>query len=1331
MRFWKFFVPLIYISITAHLYSQVSAEYDDVKIIEQNDNHIILNWQMANPDFMETEIEGQLFLTPMFDNNLYDSRPGQPLLPYRLITVGIPENISPDVTVLNKDYEIKQNILITPAAYIYRDPSGISASRYEIDPEKYFLQDTLSLDDYYLLPPGYLRTLPVQQIRVNPFRYDPVKKELTIINRITIKIDYPPRSHKSTPGMLKKDKLESVLEKVVLNYPQAKDWKSKPSVKLTKPILLPQGDWYKFSLNADGVYRITPAVLQNAGINIAALPISSIQIYNNSGHALSYNVNAPLYNAPFTQEIPLYIKDQNNNGLFDGNDYILFYGKHVNGWFYETATREFDYHMNPYARSNTYLLTVSGAANKVIEKNILPSIPSADKRTYFIDRYHFEEDKYNILSSGPDWYGHRFFGLSGDFSMNFNLDFSTAAEVNPTFRIQLKGGSGAFYGDNKQYRYYFTILLNNQLVYNNTIVQNHTRTRLSKTLTSSGMIRNGSNAIRIQYSAVTHEQSSAYLDYFEVFYPRDLKASDNYLNFYTHTATNPVRFIISGFTAVNDLTVWDVSSPVNPVLLGENISGGSDISVDFEQIANQKNLIAFSLSSGQIKTVSNISRIENFQNLLDTGNQADFLIITHNSFVPYAERIAALRSMDLTGKVITLEDIYHNFNSGVSDPTAIRNFIRYAAASWRDPAPSFVLLFGDGHYDYRNIQIADTMRVPTFQIYDSAELGSRTTDNYFVDLNYASNDFFTNIYPGLAIGRIPVRNITDADNYLRKLEGYLHNPSRDGWQTYITLVADDQYTNTTSNETDYQNHSEQMSRLAELKKFNINKVYLSAYPSAPGGFSRVKPGANTALMDYVNQGSLIINYMGHGAPSQWTHEETLVKHRDLGRFNNPGKLPFIFAATCDFGKYDNPYEVSFTEELIWKENSGAIGVMAAARLVNHPENYALNNRFIRQLFAEGKPSSRLGEAWLRAVSSGANDQKYHLFADPTMYLNDPRGEIYINEITPDTLKALSKATIKAEIRVNDRTLDNFFGKAMLIVNDARFDSVITDEAFKMISLPGPMIFKGEISVNHGIMRGSFIVPKSIRYKNRKIGRATLYGWEDEGSRTAIGYVDSLLLLGSLSQNDTDGPEISIWFKDQENFSSGDILGSSPVLIAKIEDASGINITGEVGHIISLQLNDLPPKNISGFFSYNLDSYSVGMLQYPMESIGMGEHMLKITAFDNVNNPGESQVIFKVSETTSIALGEVVNYPNPFSGSTRFTFQTNRSGADITIKIYTLTGRLIQELYGISYTGYNMDIEWDGRDRDGDLIANGVYLYKIILNDGKDKKEQIEKLVILR
>ena len=317
-----------------------------------------------------------------------------------------------------------------------------------------------------------------------------------------------------------------------------------------------------------------------------------------------------------------------------------------------------------------------------------------------------------------------------------------------------------------------------------------------------------------------------------------------------------------------------------------------------------------------------------------------------------------------------------------------------------------------------------------------------------------------------------------------------------------------------------------------------------------------------------------------------------------------------------------------------------------------------------------------------------------------------------------------------ELKVKDNP--NFNGDAVLIINDADYDSVNTGSGFDLVTLAGPIIFKGKVSVVNGELTGKFIVPKTIRYVDKKQGRATLYAISSDREQSALGYDNELLLMGSISDVvDDDGPGIDIYFKDQENFSSGDLIMPNPFLVAELSDEKGINITRSIGNKILLTIDNEVPKDISGFFTYLKDSYKKGVINYPLTDLTSGHHFLALSAFDNLNNGSEQSVEFKISSTSDLSVEEVVNYPNPFNGTTQFTFQTNSQGAEVVIKIYTISGRLIRELNGFSTAGYNDEISWDSRDQDGDKVGNGVYLYKLILKDGHKKSETIEKMVLVR
>ncbi len=651
----------------------------------------------------------------------------------------------------------------------------------------------------------------------------------------------------------------------------------------------------------------------------------------------------------------------------------------------------------------------------------IPPTAQTSNETWFTERIRLEEDRYNLLASGADWYGNRFFGLNGSYSQTAVIDPLPDANILARFRVKFKAGNGVKWLDPLKYEYFFTVFINPERISSPILVNNRLPSRNSRTFETSIISRDylltGNNTFKIDYRG-NYQECNAYLDWIELFYPRALTVKNNILIFYTNTLGGIGNYAINGFTAT-DVRIMDISDPKNVSLIateGSVQNGSLNVKLDLSDNRHRR-LAALTNNSAGINSISSLQRFTPETNLLDPLNHADLLVITHPSFSGYADEIVKLRGQGdrpLNGKVITTRDIYFWFSSGVQDPVAIRDFIRYAYGQWTDPRPSYVLFFGDGHYDYRNITLADTNWVPPYEISFDYEIDSRETDNFFVDVDFNSTGF-SSIVPDLAIGRLPVESEIDAIRMVDKLKRYETERNRDGWQTVMTIVGDDEVTSLSSSEWIHQRQAELLATMSELDKFIKRKIYLSAFNSTPGGFGRVKPEANQAIIDQLNEGTLLINYVGHGSPKEWAHENVLNMSRDLNRIQNEGKITFWIAATCDFGKYDDPEDPSFTEALIWVENRGAIGVLSSSRLVYSNENYEMNRDFFRRLFPGGEPSRRLGEAMLLAGGYSANDQKYHLFADPTMYLADPRQHIEIAPIQPDTLKALSKVSIDAQI----------------------------------------------------------------------------------------------------------------------------------------------------------------------------------------------------------------------------------------------------------------------------------------------------------------------------
>jgi flagellar hook assembly protein FlgD len=140
------------------------------------------------------------------------------------------------------------------------------------------------------------------------------------------------------------------------------------------------------------------------------------------------------------------------------------------------------------------------------------------------------------------------------------------------------------------------------------------------------------------------------------------------------------------------------------------------------------------------------------------------------------------------------------------------------------------------------------------------------------------------------------------------------------------------------------------------------------------------------------------------------------------------------------------------------------------------------------------------------------------------------------------------------------------------------------------------------------------------------------------------------------------------------------------------------------------------------------------VQYTLRDLPEGRQSVTIKAWDIYNNSTQTEVDFDVKLVSDLSMYQVFNFPNPVSKATVFTFQRNSTEPiDVTVKIFTVAGRLVDEIEVRSILDRFVQIPWDARDRNGDSLANGVYFYKIITSsaDRGSSREALGKLTLLR
>ncbi|MFM7731499.1 MAG: type IX secretion system sortase PorU, partial [Flavobacteriales bacterium] len=689
--------------------------------------------------------------------------------------------------------------------------------------------------------------------------------------------------------------------------------------------------------------------------------------------------------------------------------------------------------------------------------------------------------------------------------------------------------------------------------------------------------------------------------------------------------------------------------------------------------------------------------------------------------------------------------------------------------------PENLLLFGDGNYfKNKGTSAFEGSNVMVFESTQSLSPAvSYVSDDYFVFLSDDDDESYTNLLDA-GVGRIPATDASESSAFVEKIKAYIaENTVNSGgascigdeeqspfgpWRNILTFVSDDQDGSGSAVE---QIHLEDADSLASLMRihhpeYDIVKIYMDAYKqeSTPGG-ERYLEGEQ-AIRNRVENGSLIVTYLGHGGERGWAHERIL-DINTISSWTNKYRLPVFLTATCELARYDNPAFNSAGELLVMNPNGGAIAMLTTTRVVFAGSNMQVDLSFFDvALEDEELPNLSLGMINMLTKNgvnpSNSSKPNFSLLGDPALRLVYPKMYVYTTHINNqeigaqnDTIKALEEVEFRGYLGdANGNKITSFNGFVYPTVfdkmthvytqnNDFEGESGIVQE----YDVFNKNIFKGKASVVAGDFSFKFVVPYDINYT---VGPGRVSYYSVAGNIDGHGYCEAFKIGSSLSsvQLNTVGPEIDLYLNDT-TFVQGGVSNASPILLARLKDENGINTVGNgIGHdlIATLDNNTQNPIVLNEYYQTDLDTYKSGEVRYPLNDLSPGQHSLQIKAWDVHNNSSTSSLDFIVSESADIALSHVLNYPNPFTTSTEFMFEHNQACAmlDIRIQIFTISGKLVKTINTEAVqSGFRADpIPWDGTDDFGDRIGKGVYVYKLaVKNEAGETAEKFEKLVILK
>lgn len=1090
--------------------------------------------------------------------------------------------------------------------------------------------------------------------------------------------------------------------------------------------VLSEGRWVRVSIPETGIYMVTNADLRKYGFSDP----SKVRVYGYGAQRMSDVLSLQNY----TDDLPMVQSATTSDG-------IVFYGLGPETWV--KVGSNYKHTRNPFSSYGYYFLSDREVVATDIPRSGVAE-ESSQAVTTFKDRLFHESE---LVSPGHT--GHLIVGEDFLYKPTQSFSFSlvdkegedawlqccmvaksASAPLNVSFTANGKklpglpsdcvaGTTGDVYGTSG--------------IINKSFEVEGTSLKLGVTVSTSGAL------------------SLANLDYIDINYTRKIKLNGGKLLF--RTSATGVK--LEG--ASSKTHVWDVTSPrdireMNVKLSGTYAAWSKTLDDEREYAAWDEGA---SLPSPEyVETVSN-------QNLHGTEN-VDMVIVTLPAWKSQAERVAELHrnSADsLRVLVATQQEVFNEFSSGASDVNAFRRLFKMLwdrgnAGGGRQL--KYALLMGRGSYDNRRVtSTIQALGYPLMPIWQSdvsfSDNTSYTMDDIMAFLRDNSGKNVKSDYYCISIGRMPVRSLAEATRVVDKLYQYVGAEPYSGWKNKVVLFGDVGDNNAFFN--DCEESWRLMVGTPDGGQFVYNKVYVDAYSISGVGSSTKYPDAISRLYRLLDEGSAWWVFSGHSNENA-IGSESFIKRTDIDDKLSYKQVPMLCAVTCDIMQWDNDAQTC-AEVMYMKGDGGIIGCFSATRPVYITQNSILVRRIAPYITTRGVDGRYLpiGEVFRRGKNDCTNDDnklRYVLMGDPAMRVVVPENKVVLQSINGAAVDPDAQVTIMARQNVelkgivtdcNGNKLSNFNGRLEVSMYDAvksytTFASVehSTEAAFDQ---QGDILYSGTDSVRQGEFTLKVAMPTNIS-GNFRPAALSMYAHADD-NREAVGCNRDFYVYGydETAPEDTEAPQIETMVLNHSSFVDGMSVNESPMLIARISDNVGINLSSAgVGQQMSLQLDGggNTYNDVTLYYTSSSDGSPSGEICYPLENLQDGSHTLRLRVWDTSGNMAEKTISFFVQTGLAPVIYDVYSDANPATTATNFYITHNRPDArmTVTVTVYNLLG---SPVWSASQSGRSdmfssFPIKWNLCDNAGRRVSRGIYVYRAsISTDGEHFETASRKIAV--
>lgn len=931
-----------------------------INLVSESQDALQIKFELPDYKIEEVNVNGTVWHKIVSDDGLVHSQEMYPELRVFSTAIAVPFNGDYSLSIESSESSTMQGIKIIPSSklsLVGDEPMYSTQADFKAygSRELYPLRIAEKGEEAFV---GNRKFIPLM---IYPFQYRAQSQELVIHKSITISVSISGNKATAKNWQLSPNPLDAGSAEFFLNDSSSKSWRKERSrdASYTAPKNGTNGvSEIQIIVDSEGIYKVSYQYL----MDMITLMADSLQVdmdWTPASVDPRYLELSDEYG-----QVPINFVGE-NDGNFDENDYFEFFGDKHKG---DTS------HMDDYTAENVYTLTLKDGfgARMVVENGglIVSEVPSNRIPDAYEETVHFEQqlvsDKLGRgwTASNPNYYREDVWFWKKINAPNLEiipveLQYPKDTTIRTaSSKVSMMGLTYAESLGSGEFDHEASVRLNQAMVASHSWVGQTEKLFVNQAPISNTFLRHGTNNFYISLSGntVMGDREQVMLDYAEITYWREYKTDLDYMKFTkpSNLSNGLFQFELQGFSNP-DVSVYKIGSSVFNNLQIEpfNIEGFAPWTVTLQDTVSS-NAVRYFAVSEQNKKVPKLARLNIPSDLKNPSNYAQMVVISTHDLAA-AEGTLQLKSIweakDYSVKIVDVQDVYDEFNSGIVSAEAIKAFLSYAYNNWSEPQISHVLLLGEGVDDSRDSSPSRIYNLIPVKKTWTYKHGATASDNWYACI--VGND----TVPDISISRIGAWQAEQMLDFAAKSYSYHNNPQTNKlWNSHLTLTSGGKITDT---DDIFAQQSERIRRKSIPPEYRVTRVYTSTQTVSPDYY-----GGTFALKDAINSGTQFVQFMGHGGGRIWA-DYNLFNFNDIATLNNQ-TYPVVLSLACYASAFDTNGASSISEALVMQAGKGAIGAAGFSGLgyLDHDEGWGL--AYAEALF--GRDFANIGEATIYALA---------------------------------------------------------------------------------------------------------------------------------------------------------------------------------------------------------------------------------------------------------------------------------------------------------------------------------------------------------------------------